>query len=408
MQYKHHLSRPYDVIVFHNSQQQQQEQKQQSSSSFSFYQIFKKQQKQQMGVLRNVDVFVKPRADLRSKSATGGIITLVATSTAIVLFFAQIYLYIVGNPSHTLHLSESTQFPMLPQHTSDPFQSRAYDIKGKMSLKIHLTFLHIKCDDMEVKINGSPLSSKNKQGKDSIKARKPNPVEIKKIFGSDKSPEAIQHKGRGCTLTGTIRIPIVAGHVSVTLTRQAWTEALNHYMARARWTPEQKAQDIYKNDYNMTHYIHAIQFGKKLPSKVVYNSAGNNNKASKGAPHRPLENRIHVIENSMGGIALENIQVKLVPTVSSGFFFEEQYYQMSVVDHTIQPETMVSQGVTMQPGLALTYDVTPLAVHHNEGRDNFLVFLSSLVGIVGGCFVTMSLLTGCLVHSASAVAKKVD
>jgi hypothetical protein len=370
-----------------------------------------------MGVLRNVDVFVKPRADLRSKSATGGIISLVASTTAILLFFAQIYLYIVGNPSHTLHLSESTQFPMLPRDTTDPFQSHAYDIKGKMPLKLHITFLHMNCDDMEVKLNGSPVNSsnkKNKQGKESIKTRKPNPIESKKIFGNDKSPEAIRHKGRGCTIMGTIRVPIVAGHISVTLTRQAWTEALNHYMARARWTEEQKAQDVHRDDYNMTHYIHAIEFGKKIPSKVVYNSGGGSSSKSSskggggGASHRPLENRIHVIENSMGGIALENIQVKLVPTVSSGLFFENQYYQMSVVDHTIQPETMVSQGVTMQPGLALSYDVTPLAVHHNEGRDNFLVFLSSLVGIVGGCFVTMGLLTGCLVHSASAVSKKVD
>jgi hypothetical protein len=62
----------------------------------------------------------------------------------------------------------------------------------------------------------------------------------------------------------------------------------------------------------------------------------------------------------------------------------------------------------MQPGLSLGYDVTPLAVHHNEGRDSILIFLSSLIGMVGGCFVTVGMLTGCLVHSAKAVAKKVD
>ena len=81
---------------------------------------------------------------------------------------------------------------------------------------------------------------------------------------------------------------------------------------------------------------------------------------------------------------------------------------MSVVEHTVQPETMVSSGANSFPGLALSYDVIPLAVHHNEGRDNFLVFLSSLVSILGGVFVTVSLLTGCLFHSASAVAKKMD
>lgn len=368
-----------------------------------------------MPVLRNVDVFVKPRADLRSKSAAGGAITLVASTTAIALFFAQLYLYMAGSSSHTLHLAESVQFHMLPHDTVDPFQSRAYDIKMKMPVKIHITFLHMDCNDIEVKLNNAPITnsdvdgkSKKTNGRDLLRAKKPNPIELKRIFGSDKSPEALQHKGRGCSLTGQLRVPVVAGHISVTLTGKAWTEALNHYMARAQWSEAQKAQDVHRNDYNMSHYIHTIRFGKKIPSRVASTSSIVPSGGKKKNAHRPLEDRMHVIENHMGGIALENIQVKLVPTVSTGFFFDEQYYQMSVVDHTIQPETMVNQGVNMQPGLALGYDVTPLAVHHDEGRDSFLIFLSSLIGIVGGCFVTMGLLTGCLVHSAKAVAKKVD
>jgi hypothetical protein len=381
-----------------------------------------------MALLRNVDVFVKPRADLRSKSAAGGVITLVASTAAIFLFFAQLYLYVVaGNPSHTLHLSESAQLTMLPHDQIDPFQSRAYDIKGKMPLKIHITFLHMDCGLMEVKLNNVPITNKDAAGRSKhnvnnnnspIQAKKPNPVELKRIFGSDKSPQALAHKGRGCTLSGTIRVPIVAGHVSVTLTKSAWSRAIDHFMSRSQYTEEQRAQDVHRNDFNMSHYIHSIQFGKKLPNSIAATTLGITSTTSSGsggssnykAHPRPLENRLHIVDNTMGGIALENVQVKLIPTVtSSGFLFgEEKYYQMSVVEHTIQPETMVNQGLSMQPGLSIGYDVTPLAVHHDEGRDNFLIFLSSLIGIVGGCFVTVGLLTGCLVHSAKAVAKKVD
>ena len=110
----------------------------------------------------------------------------------------------------------------------------------------------------------------------------------------------------------------------------------------------------------------------------------------------------------MGGVALENIQVKLVPTVYSGFLSSYNTYQLSVVNHVVQPETMVAQGVAMSPGLALGWDITPLAVHHLDGRDNILVFLSSLLSIVGGVFVTVGLFTGCVVHSAKTVAKKID
>ncbi|KAL3908771.1 MAG: hypothetical protein SGARI_002913, partial [Bacillariaceae sp.] len=105
-----------------------------------------------MALLRRVDVFVKPRADLRSKSAAGGAITLVASTTALILFVAQLYLYVAGNANHTLHLAESTQFPMLPNDVMDPFQSRAYDIKGKMPLKLHVTFLHLECSAIEIKL----------------------------------------------------------------------------------------------------------------------------------------------------------------------------------------------------------------------------------------------------------------
>jgi len=138
--------------------------------------------------------------------------------------------------------------------------------------------------------------------------------------------------------------------------------------------------------------VHKIEFGRTFSKSQA----------------KPLENRPHIVVNDFGGVAIEQIQVKLVPTVSQGLLFRENSYQTSVVDHTIQPSTLVSMGVQMLPGLVLSYDFTPLTVHHSEGRDNFFVFLSSLISIVAGVFVTVGMVTGCLVHSASAVAKKID
>jgi hypothetical protein len=302
------------------------------------------------------------------------------------LFFAQLYLYIVGTSQHSLHLAESRAIPMLPGATMDPFQSRMYDIKGKMALKLHVTFPYISCNKLEVKLNSAPLG---KHDIDYIAKRldkrQPNLFELREAGFHDKLTN-------GCTIRSTLRIPIVAGHVTITLTKAAWNEALNHLMLRAQYSEDEKNTDPNVNDYNMTHFLHSVQFGKRYPMAASY----------------PLEKRAHVIENKMGGIALENIQVKLVPTVYSGFFSTQNTYQCSVVDHTVQPETMVSQGVALLPGLALGYDVTPLAVHHVDGRDNVFVFLSSLVSIVGGVFVTVGLLSGCLVHSAAVVSKKVD
>jgi len=142
----------------------------------------------------------------------------------------------------------------------------------------------------------------------------------------------------------------------------------------------------------VSHYIHKFEFGKHFD----------------GDYSKPLEDRPHMIENAFGGIAVESIQVKLVPTISRGIFFADKSYQASVIDHTIQPQTLVSAGVQYMPGLLLTYDFTPLTVYQSGGRDNIFVFLSSLISIVAGVFVTVGLVTGCLLHSASAVAKKID
>jgi len=382
-----------------------------------------------MPVLRNVDVFVKARADIRTQSTSGGLITLLATSTAFLLFLGQVYFYAFPNQSHTLHLSESMQFSMLAGDTVDPFQQRLYDIKGKIPLYFKITFLHIPCESLEVKLNSEAVlgdafsgyprsestSKKMKNQHLTVKMFKPRAAEHRKIFGSEHTDEAHKHTGRGCTLVGNMRVPIVAGNLAITMTRDAWMAALNYLMARSQISHEtlDANPDIKRreNDFNATHYLHEVRFGKKAST------------ASKGLTSSgyvpPLENRLRKIENHLHGIAKEEIQVKLIPTVHSnpGIFTRifgngnRPYYQMSVVEHIIQPETMISQssGVAA-PGIVMTYDVTPLAVHIDElnGDGGFFGFLSTLIGIVGGCFVTVGLFAGCAVRSVQAVAKKID
>lgn len=116
----------------------------------------------------------------------------------------------------------------------------------------------------------------------------------------------------------------------------------------------------------------------------------------------------HVMDNG-SGVALANVAVKLVPTTYKRTFHSAQEtYQASVSRHIVQPETLAAQRSTLLPGLLITYDFTPLAVSHIESRENWFVFLSSLVGIVGGVFVTVGLVSNCLVNSAQAIAKKMD
>lgn len=66
------------------------------------------------GGLRKYDPFVKTRPDMQSRSALGGIITLVASTTAGLLLLAQLIQYILGSPSHSLHLAYSKSTPLAP------------------------------------------------------------------------------------------------------------------------------------------------------------------------------------------------------------------------------------------------------------------------------------------------------
>ncbi|KAL3945076.1 MAG: hypothetical protein SGBAC_000867 [Bacillariaceae sp.] len=342
-------------------------------------------------MIRNADFFVKPRHDLRTKSATGGLITLIAGSVAGLLFLAQLYTQLMGTAQHSLQLAASKPIPMLG--TFDPFTTRLYDIKGKMTMKLHITFPHMECNNMEIRLNGAALKDsdfdyKAQTGRRRMAKVRPNAIDLKEA-GFDPT----KHK-TGCTIKVTLRVPVVAGHVSITMSQIAWSRTVQQLMMEAQMgTLKQIDKDpLLKNQHNMTHYIHSVQFGKRFPL----------------AKDDPLQHRAHLIQNKMGGIALENIQVKLVPTFYSGLLSTKNTYQQSVVSHTVQPEHMVTQGVNILPGLAMSYDLTPLAVRHEIGRDNIFAFLSSVMSIVGGAFVTVGLFTGLLVHSAAAVAKKVD
>ena len=372
-----------------------------------------------MPILRNHDLFVKARADIRTQSTSGGLITLLAASTAFLLFLGQVYVYIFPTSSHTLHLSESMHHPMLPTDKTDPFHQRLYDIKGKIPLYFKITFLHIPCENLSVAFNNEAVhgdafsgytSKANKKSRLTIKRYKPRSAELRAIFGSEHSAEAKAHVGRGCTLTGNMRVPIVAGSLAISMTRDSWVDALNFLMTKSRSLGTMDANPEISKNFNTTHYMHEVRFGKRT------SSAGKSLTSS--GYTAPLKDRMRLIENEFYGIAKEEINVKLIPTVHSnpGLFASifgdgsRPFYQTSVVEHFIQPETMVSQSSSTMPGVYLTYDVTPLAVHIDElnGDGGFFGFLSSLIGIVGGCFVTVGLFAGCAVRSVEAVAKKID
>jgi hypothetical protein len=357
--------------------------------------------------LRRLDAFVKMRSDLRQRSAAGGFVTVVAASAALLLFVGQLYTYVAGNSRQSLTLSRSVSFPLLPvhHHVDDPSKKSANAapplpmshqimmMQGKISLSFLVTFTNLDCDHLDVSLDGASfragqlLSTDQSAGggpgtRQFVTFRKPSPAERKKV-GMDT------HSNLGCTVDGLLRPPTVAGNFQITVSQQAWAQASNVISMLQSFSPDRVALELKK--YNVSHYLHRVEFGR-----------------TDSQSPRPLENRAHMIENDYGGIAVEQIHVKLVPTVSNGFLFSERGYQQSVVDHTVQPEALMAHGVQYLPGLVVAYDFVPLTVRRDAGRDNVLVFVGNLISIVAGVFVTVNLVTGCLVQTVSEVAKKID
>ncbi|KAL7573034.1 hypothetical protein ACA910_018726 [Epithemia clementina (nom. ined.)] len=349
-----------------------------------------------MSGLRRYDAFVKTRPDMRTRSAVGGVITIVAATTAVLLLIGQLIMYIRGSPTHSLHLATSQSTPLRPLNLS-PIQSKILDrIGGTINFQLRITFPHIRCSRLDVIHDGASLSSnelsKHHPGH-SIQLRAPTSSELAKIAAQGGSYYKLStlKPSQGCTVDGEMRIPLVAGSLVVSMNAMAWSEVTSMLTIR-RLEGNDQSFKLAMAGFNVTHYIHYIRFGDSFPLANV----------------KPLEDRYNLIENNFGGVALEQIEVKLVPTQFQDSWSSKIMYQMSVTDHQVQPATLVAHGVPHLPGVLVSYDFSPIAVRHHGGRDNLLVFLSSLVSIVGGVFVTVGMLTSCLVHSAKVVAKKVD
>lgn len=174
-----------------------------------------------MATLRRLDAFVKPREDLRTRSAVGGLITLLAASAATILFLSQVYLYFAGATRHSLHLSESSSTPVaLLALERLPFHR-----KGSIPLNVHVTFPHCKCSNLDIWLDGTPLNDgklEKFQQNNFIQKFVPSEMDYYKALGDRATIP--QNKAEGCTIKGTLHLQKVGGTFSITVSQQAWAQ----------------------------------------------------------------------------------------------------------------------------------------------------------------------------------------
>jgi hypothetical protein len=358
------------------------------------------------------DAFAKPVDGIRERSVAGGYITLLALASAFLLLLSQVVVQMQVTTRHSMHLADSVPSLLFARLVGHGKNDGIKALSGHhIPLRLHVTFPHLDCSSLDYGVDGNTMSSGTfghyHRAPHAFSTRKPTPGEylLATVPGYDSDGGGAsgkkksrgtaddQRRSGGCTLLGTLHVPRVGGTLSVSVSPDAWNRATSilAFGADLFGGPGGGADPFAGRLPNVTHYVHDLTFGEPFPP-------GTN----------PLAGAHHVMDNG-SGVALASVSVKLVPTTYVRTYrAPRETYQASVSRHIVQPETLASQRSTMLPGLLVTYDFTPLAVRHVESRENWLVFLSSMIGIVGGVFVSVSAVSGCLVDSVQAVAKKMD
>ncbi len=379
------------------------------------------------------DAFAKPVDGIRERSVAGGYITLLALASAFLLLLSRVIVQLQVTTRHSMHLADSVPSLLFDKLVGHGKNDKVKALVGHhIPLRLHVTFPHLDCANLDYGHDGNTMSSGTfghyHKTPYAFSTRKPTSREYlqatvpgydrdddngggaaaggkkmekkKKKSGAGADAVVDVDRSGGCTLLGTLHVPRVGGTLSVSVSPDAWRRATSMlaFGADLFGGPggggggATKPPDPFAGRLpNVTHYVHDLTFGAPFPPGI-----------------NPLAGAHHVMDNG-SGVALASVSVKLVPTTYVVTFrAPRETYQASVSRHIVQPETLASQRSTMLPGLLVTYDFTPLAVRHVESRENWLVFLSSMIGIVGGVFVSVSAVSGCLVDSVQAVAKKMD
>lgn len=368
-----------------------------------------------MSSLRSFDAFAKPVEGLKTKSAVGGVITIIAGAIATTLFLSQVVLYFGLETRQHFQLAESytsDRLPILPEHADSIkikpariLQHQREKDPNNIKLFIHVTFPYVACKDLALSMDGANGATLDKiHGVDAITRRPPTVSEratIREAFQDEESKKISLNKA--CTYHGHVFVPRVGGSFAITLTSESWstthsilelffTGAVNHRAGQEA--------------HNVTHFIHNINFG--TPFVRMDHPLQN-------VPtifHFPVEEKGGQFEKKIteerSGIGLSSVTVKLVHTKYKRFARStKEMYQMSVTQHTVTATTLAQRYSSFLPGMNVLYDFTPFSVHHSETRENIFLFLGSLVSIVSGVFVTVGLLSSCLL-SAVNVGKKID
>jgi len=189
----------------------------------------------------------------------------------------------------------------------------------------------------------------------------------------------MEQQGEGCEVYGYLEVNKVAGNFHFAPGKSFQQHHMHvHDLQPFKWA-----------DFNLTHTINRLSFGKEYPGVV-----------------NPLDT-VSKVEDK--GTGMFQYFIKVVPTIYQGL--DDTIIntnQFSVTEHyRILANKGESSGHGL-PGVFFMYDLSPIMVKFTEKQRSFAHFLTSVCAIVGGVFTVAGIIDSLVYHSVRSLKKKIE
>ena len=195
-------------------------------------------------MLRSFDAFARPVDELRKSSIVGGLITILAYTSAFVLFLSQLLLYINVETKQYLQMATSLSSSYVPKvgimEQIPPASSNGakyssqldqrWAARAKIPVTFHVTFPHMSCQQLEISHDDARREQFHKlHGKTAYKKYIPTRDEMKRTGMFEDSSFTKKNKAanaNSCSIRGNIMVPKVGGVFSIGVTPESWQDVV--------------------------------------------------------------------------------------------------------------------------------------------------------------------------------------
>ncbi|KAI0916909.1 hypothetical protein AcW1_007767 [Taiwanofungus camphoratus] len=400
------------------------------------------------GSLKGIDAFGKTTDDVKVKTRTGALLTLL--SAAIILTFTMIEFFdyrrvnvdtsIVVDRSRgeKLTVRMNVTFPRVPCYL---LSLDVMDISGETQPDIKHNILKTRLTDRGMPV---PNAQSNELRNDLDKLNEQRgsgycgscfggqpppsgccntcdevrqayvdrgwsfnrPDSIEQCVNEGWSDKLKEQAGEGCNIAGKVRVNKVVGNIHLSPGRSFRTAAQNIYDL----VPYLREDG---NRHDFSHTIHELAFDSEDESDLVKAKMGQELKRRMGISGNPLD-------GALGRTAKQQYMfqyfLKVVSTqfrLLDGKSVNTHQYSATHFERDLtkghQEDSKEGVHIAHQsagiPGAFFNYDVSPILIVHTETRQSFAHFLTSTCAIVGGVLTVASLIDSVLFATQRALKK---